>query len=120
MCGQTQTTVILGSRAPAFAGRAAIQKLAMGAMSKNSVEENVSANKDVLNIVPKTALEPLLKIEEVAHILGRTHWTLRQDIKAGRIKCVRVGKRLMIEPSEVRRVIEQGRDQPPGSGLTSA
>jgi len=53
-------------------------------------------------------IEPLLTLEEVARILGRSHWTLRLDHKAGRIKCVRIGRNLMVEPSEVRRIIEEG------------
>ena len=54
------------------------------------------------------ALEPLLKIEEAARIVGRTHWTLRHDIKLGKLKCVRIGRRIMIEPSEIRRLIREG------------
>jgi hypothetical protein len=54
-------------------------------------------------------LEPLLGIDEAARIIGRTHWTLRRDIKAGKLGCVRIGRRIMIEPSEIRRLIEEGR-----------
>lgn len=53
-------------------------------------------------------IEPLLTLEEVARILGRSHWTLRLDHKAGRLKCVRIGRSLMVEPGEVRRIIEEG------------
>jgi hypothetical protein len=60
-------------------------------------------------IRPEAALEPLLKIEDAARLVGRTHWTLRQDVKAGKLKCVRIGRRIMIEPSEIRRLIEEGR-----------
>jgi hypothetical protein len=55
------------------------------------------------------ALEPLLKVEDVARLVGRTHWTVRHDIKAGRLKCVRIGRRIMVEPSEIRRLIEECR-----------
>jgi hypothetical protein len=55
------------------------------------------------------ALEPLLKIEDAARILGRTHWTLRRDAKSGRLKYVRIGQRIMFEASEIRRLIEEGR-----------
>jgi hypothetical protein len=54
-------------------------------------------------------LEPLLKIEDAARLVGRTHWTLRHDVKAGKLRCVRIGRRIMIEQSEIRRLIEQGR-----------
>jgi excisionase family DNA binding protein len=54
-------------------------------------------------------LEPLLKIEEVARILGRTHWTIRHDIKTGKLRSIRLGRRTMIEQSEIRRIIDEGR-----------
>jgi hypothetical protein len=53
-------------------------------------------------------LEPLLTLDEAARILGRSHWSLRLDHKAGRLKCVRIGRNLMVEPSEVRRIIDKG------------
>jgi len=57
-----------------------------------------------------TQIEPLLTLDDVARILGRSHWTLRLDHKSGRIRCVRIGRNLMVEPSEVRRIIEEGMD----------
>jgi hypothetical protein len=64
-----------------------------------------------INTPPQSSgieIEPLFTLEEVAHILGRSHWTLRMDHKAGRIKCVRIGRNLMVEPQEVRRIIAGG------------
>jgi Helix-turn-helix domain len=55
------------------------------------------------------SMEPLLKIEDAARLVGRTHWTLRNDVKVGKLRCVRIGRRIMIEPSEIRRLIEEGR-----------
>jgi predicted DNA-binding protein (UPF0251 family) len=63
---------------------------------------------DVTSSAP-VALEPLLKIDDAARLIGASHWTLRHDVKAGRLKCVRIGRRIMIEPSEIRRLIEEGR-----------
>jgi hypothetical protein len=57
------------------------------------------------------SMEPLLKIEDAARLVGRTHWTLRHDVKAGKLRCVRIGRRIMIEPSEIRRLIEAGREE---------
>lgn len=57
-----------------------------------------------------SSLEPLLNIDEAARIIGRAHWTLRRDIKSGKITCVRIGRRIMIEKREIRRVIEEGRE----------
>jgi len=55
------------------------------------------------------ALEALLNIDEAAKIIGRAHWTLRRDISSGKLSCIRIGRRIMIEPSEIRRLIEEGR-----------
>ena len=53
-------------------------------------------------------LEPLLNIiDDAARIIGRTHWTLRRDIKAGNLRCLRIGRRIMIEASEIRRFIDE-------------
>jgi hypothetical protein len=62
---------------------------------------------DSRNVEP---LEPLLKIEDVSRITGRSHWTLRNDVLLGRIKCIRLGRRMMFERSEIRRLIEDARN----------
>jgi len=51
---------------------------------------------------------PMFTLEETGRILGRSHWTLRADFKAGRLKCVRIGRRLMVDSVEVRRIMENG------------
>lgn len=53
-------------------------------------------------------MEPLFTVEQLARTVGRSHWTLRRDIKAGRIRCVRIGRALRIEASEVRRIMAEG------------
>lgn len=53
-------------------------------------------------------LEPLLTFDEAARILRRSHWTLRRDAQAGRIRVVRIGNTLKIEQSEVRRIMNEG------------
>jgi hypothetical protein len=57
----------------------------------------------------RDSVEPLLNIDEAARIIGRAHWTLRRDIRGGKLECVRIGRRIMIEPSEIRRLIGEGR-----------
>jgi len=56
-----------------------------------------------------SVLEPLVTLDEAARILRRSHWTLREDFKAGRMLCVRIGRKLMVESNELRRIIEAGR-----------
>jgi len=53
-------------------------------------------------------MEPLLSVAQVAEILGRSHWMLRRDIRAGRVAAVRIGRALMIQPAEVRRIMAEG------------
>jgi len=78
-------------------------------MNTKLTEEKMTTTAIAPKVPGREALEPLLKIEDAARLLGRTHWTLRQDVKAGTLKCVRIGRRIMIEPAEIRRLIEQGR-----------
>ena len=48
-------------------------------------------------------------IKEAADAVGLSHWTLRQYIRQGKVKAVLLGRRVLIEPSELQRLIEQGR-----------
>ncbi len=63
---------------------------------------------DMSNKVTAT-VEPLITLDEAARILRRSHWTLREDFKAGRMLCVRIGRKLMVESNELRMIIEAGR-----------
>ena len=56
------------------------------------------------------SVEPLLNLEQAARLLGYTHWSLRTWAKNGRLQCIRLGRRLMVEPAEIRRLIEAGRN----------
>jgi hypothetical protein len=54
-------------------------------------------------------VEPLLSLEEAARIIRRTHWSMRKYVAEGRIRGVRIGRDLLIEPSELRRFIAEAR-----------
>ena len=54
-------------------------------------------------------IEPLKDIQEAAEILRRSHWTIRRDVRAGKIRCIRLGRRILFEPAELRRLIAQSR-----------
>jgi excisionase family DNA binding protein len=51
----------------------------------------------------------LVGIKDAAASLGLSHWTLRAWIREGRLAAVRMGRRVLIEPSELARLIEQAR-----------
>ena len=48
-------------------------------------------------------------VKEAAARLGLTHWTLRKYIAQGKLRAVRIGRRVLIEPSELERLVAQGR-----------
>jgi excisionase family DNA binding protein len=60
-------------------------------------------------------MEPLKSIEQAAETLGLSPWTIRRYVQDGKIRPVRIGRRVLIETSEIERVIEEGRCGEDGS-----
>ena len=58
-------------------------------------------------------IEKLENIESAAKALSLSPWTVRAYIRQGKIRPVRIGRRVLIEPAEIRRLIEEGRDDSP-------
>ena len=54
-------------------------------------------------------MESLKSIEQTAQILGLSAWTIRRYVQLGKILPVRIGRRVLIEKSEIERVIADGR-----------
>ena len=54
-------------------------------------------------------MEPLLGIPQAAYFLGLSPWTVRLHIKKGLLKHLKLGRRILIEPAEIRRFIESHR-----------
>jgi excisionase family DNA binding protein len=50
-----------------------------------------------------------LGLREAAAAVGLSHWTLRKYIAEGKIVPLRVGRRVLIEPSELRRFLGEAR-----------
>ena len=50
-----------------------------------------------------------LGLRQAAEAVGLSHWTLRAYVRRGKLRAVRLGKRVLIEPSELQRLVEQGR-----------
>ena len=55
------------------------------------------------------SIQPLLKVAEVARITNHSEKTIRRLIKAKRLKVVRISRRILIEPQEVERLIDESR-----------
>jgi hypothetical protein len=54
----------------------------------------------------------LWNVKEVGAALGLSPWTIRRFITHRKLATVRLGRRVLIEPSECRRLIEEGRVAP--------
>jgi excisionase family DNA binding protein len=53
-------------------------------------------------------VEPLYSIESAAKNLSLSPWTIRAYIRQGKIKPVRIGRRVLLTEAEIRRLIEHG------------
>ena len=61
-------------------------------------------------------MEALVPIDKAAELLGISPWTVRRYLQDNKLRGVRIGRRRLIEESELRRIIERGRDSEPGKG----
>lgn len=50
-----------------------------------------------------------VSIKEAAAALGVSPWTVRKYVRLGRMRPVRIGRRVLIEPAELQRLIDRGR-----------
>jgi excisionase family DNA binding protein len=53
--------------------------------------------------------ELVYSIPQTASKLNLSPWTIRAWIRSGKIAAVKLGRRVMIEPSEIDRLISSGR-----------
>jgi excisionase family DNA binding protein len=51
----------------------------------------------------------LLNINEAANALRLSPWTIRLYVRVGKLRAVRIGRRVLLEPSELQRLVEAGR-----------
>lgn len=57
-----------------------------------------------------SGIEPLLSVEAAAEVLSISPWTVRAYLRRGKRRAVRIGRRCLIEPEELRRFIADCRD----------
>lgn len=50
-----------------------------------------------------------LGLKEAAEAVGLSHWTIRKFIREGKLRSVRLGKRVLVEPEALQELIEAGR-----------
>jgi excisionase family DNA binding protein len=51
----------------------------------------------------------LWNVKEAGTALGLSPWTIRRYISDGKIRTVRLGRRVLVEPAECKRLVEEGR-----------
>jgi excisionase family DNA binding protein len=51
----------------------------------------------------------LWNVKEAGATLGISPWTIRRYIAQGKLGMVRIGRRVLVEPSECRRLVDEGR-----------
>ena len=51
----------------------------------------------------------LFDIKEAAESLSISPWTVRRYLTEGKLKAVRIGRRVLLEPAELQRLVEAGR-----------
>lgn len=60
-----------------------------------------------------------LSVNEVAKNLSLSPWTIRRWIRLGTMRSIRLGRRVLIEPGEMRRVVARGRERAISVGIKS-
>jgi excisionase family DNA binding protein len=54
-------------------------------------------------------MTPLLSVEQAAGALGLSVWTVRSWVRSGKLASVRLGRRVLLEESELERFIHESR-----------
>ena len=56
-------------------------------------------------------MRPLNSVEEAAKLLGISPWTVRSYIRVGRLRPVRIGRRVLLEEAELERFVREAKGQ---------
>jgi len=54
-------------------------------------------------------MKPLKSIEQAASLLGLSIWTVRAYIREGKLRPVRLGRRVLLEEDQLEKLINEGR-----------
>jgi excisionase family DNA binding protein len=58
----------------------------------------------------RTPAAPLLSVQQAAHVLGVSRSTLTRLVMRGQLQPVRIGRRVLIDPDDVERLIWSNRE----------
>ena len=50
-----------------------------------------------------------LGLRQAAEAVGLSHWTLRAWVRQGKVKAVRLGRKVLVEPGELQHLIAEAR-----------
>jgi len=56
-------------------------------------------------------MEPLLSVADAARVLSISPYTVRFYLRAGKLHPVRIGRRVLLEQSELQRFVDDARSQ---------
>jgi len=54
-------------------------------------------------------MEPLLSVNDAARMLSISPWTIRLRIREGMLSPIRLGRRVLLEQSELQRLVNEGK-----------
>ncbi len=54
-------------------------------------------------------MSPLRSVTQAAELCGISPWTVRSYIRQGKLRPVRIGRRVLFEEAELERFVEQGK-----------
>jgi excisionase family DNA binding protein len=56
-------------------------------------------------------MKALKSVEETAELLGLSVWTVRAYIRDGKLRPVRLGRRVLLAENELERLVAEGQEQ---------
>jgi excisionase family DNA binding protein len=63
-------------------------------------------------LLKEESMTALKSVEEAAELLGISKWTVRGYIKAGKLRAVRLGRRVLVEEAELERLVAEAKVMP--------
>jgi len=65
-------------------------------------------------------MRPLKSVVEAAELLRISRWTVRSYIRDGKLKPVRLGRRVLVEETELERFVAENKKVEDGRGVANA